>query len=299
MKRFVALAFMCALGLSPSPSAQAETSSTNLTFTTFNIEWYGLGGSMKGSLQDEHRNDSLKKFIAKELASSDIISFQEVVDVDGVKKNLLPAGWGCESYQHASEKHQHVVLCHRAGLQFNREPSDDNDIIDVVAGNDGHSRPALHLIVSDSSGRPITRVIGVHLKAFPNYAVMRYSQAKKIGMYLQTVADTNLPVVILGDFNTYPAKTNGKDDDDALNIQTVLNKYQKGMSEVKGKFINSYRTAKLGSYFDRIYRSANVSVVNEASAYSACNSKDVSVIAAYNETISDHCPVSATLKFTR
>lgn len=280
-------------------SFQASAQTNNLTFTTFNIAWYGLGGSMKNTPADEYRNKAIKSFIAKELAKTDVFSFQEIVDVAGLKKNLLPAGWDCESYDHESEKHQHVVLCHRPGLQFSREPSDDNDLIDDVARNDGHSRPALHVIVSDSSGRAITRVIGVHLKAFPTYAVTRYSQAKKIGMYLQAVADPKLPVVILGDFNTYPAQTNGKDSDDNLNIQTVLNKYQPGMREVEAPFQNSYRTKKLNSHFDRIYRSGNVSVISKASAYSACNSTDLTEITAYNETISDHCPVSATLKFTR
>lgn len=282
-----------------SATGPSEATATNLTFTTFNIAWYGLGGSMKNTPADEYRNPALKSFIAKQLAKTDIFSFQEVVDVAGIQKNLLPTGWKCESYEHENEKHQHVVLCHRAGLQFSREPSDDNDVIDDVARNDGHSRPALHLIVSDSTGRAITRVIGVHLKAFPTFALTRYSQAKKIGMYLQTVADTKLPVVILGDFNSYPANTNGKAADDNLNIQTVLNKYQPGMKEVAAPFINSYRTKKLGSHFDRIYRSSNVAVVTDAQVTSACNSTDLAEIVTYNEAISDHCPVSATLKFTR
>ncbi len=298
MKRFALALVLVALGFSAHADSASTTSNLDLTFTTFNVEWYGLGGTKNGSLADEHRNAALKSFISNQLSKSDVISFQEVVDVDGVSKNLLPNGWKCLSYDHADSKHQHVVLCHRPGLQFSREPSDDNDIIDDVA-RDERSRPALHLIVSDDKGKAITRVIGVHLKAFPNYAVTRYSQAKKIGLYLQSVADTSLPVVVLGDFNTYPAQTNGKDQDDSLNIQTVFNKYQPGMKEVTGSFANSYRTPKLGSHFDRIYRSANTSAVSQATAYSICNSSDRTAIASYNETISDHCPVSATIRFTR
>lgn len=298
MKRFF-LVFALSAMVGLTAQAAPKAASTTLTFTTFNIAWYGLGGSKNGSLENEHRNTAIKNFIATELAKSDVISFQEVVDVAGVKANLLPKDWNCDSYDHNDAKHQHVVLCHRPGLQFSREPSDSNDIIDDVARNDGHSRPALHLIVSDASGKAITRVIGVHLKAFPNYAVTRYSQAKKIGLYLQNVAEKDLPVVILGDFNTYPAKTNGKEADDAVIIQSVLNKYQTGMSEVPAPFTNSYRTTKHGSHFDRIYRSGNAAVVKDASTYSVCNSADRAAITAYNETISDHCPVSATLRFTR
>lgn len=292
---FISVIVFCQTGY----SSDFRGNSTTLTFSTFNMAYFGLGGKMSGTPADEKRDSSFRNFIASEFPQSDVISFQEVVDIERLKANVLPKGWDCITYDHVDPKHQHVVLCVRAGLQFQHEPSDNNDIVDDVAYNDGRSRPALHVIIADKSGHAITRVLAVHLKAFPNFSLKRYHQAKVIGMYLQGVADPALPFVILGDLNTYPSEQNGQQLDDASAIQTIFNKYSPGVAEVKTSSKYTYRTQKLASYFDRIWRSSTIEEVRPANVYSVCSSTDLKAIEKYNLALSDHCPVTATLSFPK
>lgn len=59
----------------------------NLKVSTFNIRWFGLGGTMEGSLKDEKRTVNLKDFInnVSKVSQSDVISLQEIVDQDKIK----------------------------------------------------------------------------------------------------------------------------------------------------------------------------------------------------------------------
>jgi hypothetical protein len=147
-----------------------------VTITTFNIAFYGTGGKLNGTPEDEKRDPYLKSFIKNSIPISDIFVFEEIVDVPRVK-TLLPADWNCLSYESRYASHQHVVLCHSDKYTFIREATDDNDVIDEVAGERGTLRPALTAIVADQEGNQLFRIVGVHLKATPTYAATRISQA--------------------------------------------------------------------------------------------------------------------------
>ena len=64
----------CAMGM--------EAQARDLKVASFNIEWFGLGGSMSGSSSDETRDYDLRRFIKRELGDVDVIVFQEIVDVN-------------------------------------------------------------------------------------------------------------------------------------------------------------------------------------------------------------------------
>ena len=276
----------------------AANAGPTLRFTTFNVEWYGLGGDLNGSPSDETRDPHLRDLLQNKIPASDVIAFQEIIDLKRLQANVLPKGWTCLTYEHADAKHQHVAICARPGLQLMHEPSDDNDVIDEVAVNE-RSRPALHLIVGDKAGRPITRVVGVHLKAMPNFATTRYFQAKVIGDYLLKVADPTLPVVILGDFNTYEVAETKKSEDDEIAISEIFARRLTNATEVKAKFESTYRTPSLSSHFDRIWIAGKVKQMEDPSVYFICNlnKSQTQAIKNYNKLISDHCPVSVALKF--
>src|SRR4051812_13643824 len=91
------------IALTVGIQAKAATQAT-LKISAFNIRYYGLGGAMAGTPADEHRDGYLREFISSELAGVDVMAFEEIVDVERLQKNVVPAGWGCVSYKHNEEK---------------------------------------------------------------------------------------------------------------------------------------------------------------------------------------------------
>lgn len=269
-----------------------EIAAKKYKVTTFNIEWYGLGGSPERNA-GEHRDKNLKNLFKSRLSDTDVLVVEEVVDLERLETNVLPEGWLCKTYYNRNPTHQHVGICIRPGLQLMSEPSDDNDIIDDVASDQERSRPALHLIVANNSNQPLFRVIGVHLKASPDYSKTRIEQAKLIANYIKDLR-SNLPVVITGDFNTFnKSDTRQKANDDELisNIWRPI-----GLSQFVGNYY-TYKTPKYSSHFDRFWVSGNVKVESAPTTQPECqyNQKkpdELAKIKAYNRDISDHCPVT-------
>lgn len=273
-------------------SMHSFAGSRDFKVSTFNVEWYGLGGSMAGSPQKETRDANLKKVIDQSLQGSDVIVFQEVVSPTRLAKNLLPAGWKCRTYKNDTPKHQFVVMCAQPDLKFISEPSDNNDIIDEVADIGGKARPALHLIVGDKAGTPLFRMIGVHLKAFPTEFKKREDQAKSIGAYLKKLK-SDIPVIITGDFNTYEAKETGQKASDAELLSAAWKK--NGLTEISGEY-NTYKTLQHQNHFDRFWVTDSLNTGDiHVLKYCQLDEKDAAdakKITWYNENVSDHCPVS-------
>lgn len=277
------LALLLIAGFSP---AEASPSVPSLTFVTFNAEWFGLGGARENGPEDEYRQTSVRNFFAKEVPQGDVYVFEEIVDPRIVQGSLVPATFNCLTYENHAPKHQHVVLCAHPRLKFQREPTDNNDIIDEVAIDPQRSRPALHIIIADEKNTPLVRVVGVHLKAYPDESQTRRQQATAIATYLQGVADPKLPVVITGDFNTF------NDDEDA--ITKILASAKLVYAQNPQKF--TFRTSQYSSRFDHFWISENLKLDGPAWTYEVCNlpntRKDMYRIRDYNKKISDHCPVS-------
>lgn len=266
--------------------ANANSASRSLTFVTFNAEWFGLGGTRENGPEDEYRGANVRKFFANEVPQADVYVFEEVVDPKLVQGTLVPSTYHCMTYQNRAPKHQHVVFCGSPKVKFLQEPSDSNSIIDEVAIDPERSRPALHTIVADESGRALVRLVGVHLKAYPDQSMTRRQQASYIANFLQTVSDRNLPVVITGDFNTF------HDDEDA--ISKILASAKLVYAQNPQKF--TFRTAQYSSRFDHFWISQSLRLEEPAWVYEVCNlstsRKDMYRIRDYNKRISDHCPVA-------
>jgi endonuclease/exonuclease/phosphatase family metal-dependent hydrolase len=289
VSRFVALAFVFFTVVSSSTPAHAAAAKT-LTFVSFNTRYYGLGGEMENSPSDEKRQVLFNEFFAKNVPLADVYAFQEVVDVGTVQGVLVPSTYSCLTYKNDFPKHQHVVLCVSPKYQILHEPSDNNDIIDAVAGGEGRSRPALHMILGDKRGTPLLRIVGVHLKAYPDQSATRVTQAREISKFLTTVADPHLPVVVTGDFNTF------NHDEDAIDL--ILN--QVGVAHVKNPSAYTFRTEIYASRFDHFYISSTLKLAAPMWTYPVCNlstsASDMKAVKVFNDTISDHCPVSIQLK---
>lgn len=295
LSRFIfCICLLSTIYLSGELAASAANSSngigSTLTFVSFNTRYYGLGGEMENQPSDEKRQVVFSKFFDKKVPHADVYAFQEVVDPSLIQGSLVPSTYTCLTYKNDFPKHQHVVLCVSPKYQIVHEPSDDNDIIDAVAGSEGRSRPALHMILADKYGTPLLRVVGVHLKAFPDQSATRIEQARAIKNFLTSVTNPQLPVVVTGDFNTF-----NHDEDD---IATILEGV--GVQHVKNPSPFTFRTDIYSSRFDHFYISSGLKLAQPMWTYPVCSlpgsAADMKAVKIYNDTISDHCPVSIKLK---
>ena len=105
--------FLMFLVVSSTAYSQPQVS---LSFTNFGLEWYGLNGDMNGQPGSETRDDAIRNLIENERLWSDVMVFQEVVDVPRLQANITRDAYHCTSYDDADSRHQHVVVCVRRGL---------------------------------------------------------------------------------------------------------------------------------------------------------------------------------------
>ncbi len=174
-----------------------------LVVTSLNIRWFGKGGSLKGSLEDEYRTEDLKDYINNVLPKSDVYVFQEIVDKVGLFE--IMKAFECVSYDASRKNHLFVVMCSKKGLLKNHEVNQE------VRLNRWGLRAAL-IGDYELNGKEV-RVVGVHLKAGLSDSLTRIEQIKA----LQKNVSSKKSVVVIGDFNTFKvAQTMGLKDDSVL-----------------------------------------------------------------------------------
>lgn len=269
---------------------EAKESKLTFTVTTFNIKFYA-------HYEDEKRDPYLQDFIKNSIPSSDLIVFEEIVNVSKIK-NIIPANWECLSYEAPYEGHQHVAICHSDRFKFMREPTDDNDIIDEVSGAKGTLRPAVTAIVTDNSGKQLFRIVGVHLKASPEYSKTRIEQATIIADYLKKL-NSNLPIVIAGDFNTYSSPLNQETQNDKDLILKAFNADHLNFKLLPNDLF-TFRSSYGQGQFDHIFITNSLETTKPLKIFEMCNAASTTGdgllnLAYYNTNISDHCPVSAEI----
>jgi endonuclease/exonuclease/phosphatase family metal-dependent hydrolase len=273
MNNFMLLVILC-LGLF---SIQEAKSGENLRITTFNLKFYGIGAEQGGGFQDEYRDPWLHQFIEQNLSASEVIVFEEVVDVPRLEA-LLGESFRCLSYQNSDPKHQHVVLCHHQQFTFVPVEVKAPYTIDAVAFK--HYRPAIWGKLVDPQGKNLAYLVGVHLKAKPEGHELRLQQAQVIGQYLATLQQ-DIPIIILGDFNTYG-------DDVSLISQLWAPLH---LSHVPQEQL-TYRYGSYASTFDHFWISDHHTQIQSISVDGPCNGPAQDELSLYNHNISDHCPLT-------
>jgi endonuclease/exonuclease/phosphatase family metal-dependent hydrolase len=264
-------------------------SAGELRVSTFNVQWYGLGSHKEGRAQDEHRDKALRKFVSQELSASDVIAFEEIVDVARLKREILGEAYKCVSYSNDDPKHQHVVLCYRSALTLSPEEGEESYTLDSVAL--GRHRPAVLGLLKDGSGQPLAHLMAVHLKALPDFSARRAQQARLMARRLARFQD-GVPVVVLGDFNTHQTE----ESDDEQMLSEIFGAGKLGLRWVEHRFKRTYRSSRYAGRFDHVWASPELKS-SGVRVSGPCNSRDKELIERYNQQISDHCPFSVTLSW--
>lgn len=284
------------LALTCMSSAQAK----KLRFATFNIKFYGTGGSMQGSFEEEQRDQHLRTFLDTKLGDVDVIAFQEIVDVSRFKRRVVRNRYDCESYDHHHPRHLHVVICVRDGLRFRKVRGEDDFVVQDVALSANH-RPAMWGVVTDLRGRSLVQFAAVHFKAQKQFSDVREVQAQILADAI-AASPERVPTVITGDFNTY-----GSDEEI---MDEIFEERDVNLERVPISAAYTYRTERYRSKFDRFWVTSGTTVTEAPEVWRVCNEgrrsrqqqwdgRDDDPFADldyYNENVSDHCPVQVELQ---
>jgi hypothetical protein len=259
-----------------------SSTATALTVTTFNLEWFGRGGDLLGTEQDEYRFSTIKEFVDNQLGKTELFVFEEITHLDAIRR-ILP-GWDCRTYDVQNTHHQHVAACLKPGFSMT------DSTIESVRLNGSGLRPAYVVTVSAPTGEKIT-VVGLHLKAGMMESATRLQQAQMLMRDLKV--DDNQPLMIVGDFNTYPKEKTGLQEDDAVSIGKVFQ--TRGLAQFGGDqqtYLGGGRT------FDRVW-TKNINngsfwvkgaCVNDPQGAGRYNERSF-----YSRFVSDHCAVTVTV----
>jgi hypothetical protein len=266
----------------------------SLSIATFNIRWFGLGGSLFGSFGSETRVDTIRAFLDDNLLDHDVLVFEEIVDVELFMDEVV-ADRTCITYEGFSGKHQHVVLCHRDGLTL--EPVEGDDDFAFEALNLSNLRPGLQGRLVDDDGSPLANIIGVHLKAREDSTEVRLEQAAVLADHVAELREVSpLPVIVIGDFNTHQARDTGLPEDDEVLIDEVL---EPRIRRVVLPVDNTYRHRNGQDFrLDQAYVTSEVEV-EAVDVPGPCNldfATGADAIDEYFSDVSDHCPVRLQLR---
>ncbi len=300
---FTAYFFASILTWSAGSESRADQRVDSLSVFSFNIAWYGLGGSMDNTPDDEHRDHDLARIVADAFETQDVGVFEEIVDVDRFVANVAPRHVRCQSYENNESKHQHVVVCVKAPLKFKALDSAPGYIWEDVAV--GKTRPAVVGRVTDKSGRTVANLIAVHLKSSPEYSPVRRAQAATIANHIKReLREGNEPVMVVGDFNTF--------EDDATAIGAALSTSGVTFNLLRNPAPFTFNNRRYQNKFDHIFYAGPIAPSTFAMTAGPCNT--IESLAAgdaglhgefmirthlgdlddWNRMVSDHCLIHAT-----
>lgn len=254
-----------------------------LIISSFNIRCFGLGGEYSGRFRDEQRHYDLKNMIHKKLSKSDVMIFQEIVDVESFKM-IIPNNFTLYEYSHDYKRHQRVVIAVKnTHLVLKKE------IVPHVTIDEKFSRPALHLKIQLESTL-VVNVIGVHLKSGDLHTDTRLQQVRAITDYIKLINSSD-PYIIGGDFNTHKIESSDLEFDDTKYLSDV---FKTAGLEHMGNDIPTFQTNWSKNILDHFWVSKKL--IKDASLEVSSAAKKAVSLDDYYKKISDHVPVILNIR---
>ncbi len=214
-------------------------------------------------------------------------------------KVVLPSNWNCAGYQQLNPFHQHVVVCAAPQFKIMTVPYDNNTTIETVLGSDKDwSRPAVRVDIANLRGQRLLRVVGLHLKAGPDFSLERFRQMQMVAADLKS--QPGVPTVVLGDMNTFQVNETRQRQADAIRLQAALQQGDSSFRLLAHKEAFTYRSPRHRSQFDQIYYNSQVQPLAPLDVFDVCNQtqdgKGYFNFNFYYENVSDHCPIKTIVR---
>lgn len=295
-RSLIGLAVLASLFVQSSAHATTE-----LQITTFNIRWFGVryddprGPNPKpiDPKAIKARAEIVRDFLEKAVDPHDVITFEEVVDVN-LLKSVLPTGWTCMSYSTPNKSHQHVAICASPKYQLLKVPYDNNSTIEAVATDPQWSRPAVRVDLADLKGNRLLRMVGVHFKAMPGFSRERIRQMGAIATDLSQ--GPKVPTIILGDMNTFETDETRLKQDDIELLGTALAQKDPTFTYLSHSVPYTFRSPQHRSQFDQMFVNNGVRVIKAPKVFAVCSATRNAASGYMNfdyyyKNVSDHCPV--------
>ncbi len=277
----------------------AKLSAKELTITTLNIRWYGLGGEFNGHIGDEYRDKYLDEYLFEHTPKTDVFVFQEIVDTDRLSELMVRRNYNCLTYHRTLAKHQHVMFCVSKSYKIVRAPREKNFEIEESAIDKQRSRPALHGVITDLRGKKLIHLLGLHLKARPDHSRTRMKQIEAIGNYLKS-SKISIPTVMVGDYNAFTARQTGNPHNDMTYFEKFFKVNKTPMKYVRQKY-RTYVSGKVKSQLDHLMYTDNIEVkgfaISEVCKNYTNDAKRFKSASYYRKFVSDHCRLSYKLSF--
>ena len=294
MRSLIHVSLVLFIGIQMNWASAKSPSSTELVISTLNMKWFGIGGFMWNTPDQEYRQEFMKQFIDEVLPNSGVIVFTEVVKTDTLK-DVVKERMDCATYEGLWSRHQHIVICYDRKL-YRTEKYDSDYIIEEVDLGSGGLRPAAQAKVCHLNGPCFLQVIGVHLAAGPK-SEKRLSQVKFINENL-VKHDKLLPTIVTGDFNSYITAQSGLPENDIDMFEKALSENTKAFKSVT-RHITTYGSGDWARAYDHIISTSDIRTL-ETWGYEACKQKpDLSKTfipyGSFRKYFTDHCPVSARI----
>lgn len=263
-------------------------SAKTIQSTTMNIRWYG--NFLEG--KKDFRIPWLQEYLEPYFKSQDIIHFQEIKKIDSFLEDVVQNKMKCHG-----NKLYHLVICIRKSWNFLPFANDEDFTIEEAAlGRSGH-RGALHGVVANSNKKPLFHFIGVHLKAYPKESKIREEQIKQIAKYLKkNSSDSDLPVIMSGDFNSFRAIETEREKDDIEIFQSILSDVDlKRVDFTDGySFVKPIKRSLIDHYWvSNSVEIEDITVPKLCTKGAFLDGYRFDNIRYYNYFISDHCPLKA------
>ncbi len=193
-----------------------SSSNKKIIVSSFNIRCFGADGVYDGKIGQEGRISFLNQFIKNQLSEVDVLILQEILDTSFLKE-ILPPDFSFKTYEHDFKRHMKIVICYRNTYDFTK-----TQIVENTAINYKTSRPAFYgLLINKISKKPVSHIIGVHLKSGIHHTDNRLKQVRAIKDFI-TNLDLSIPVVIGGDFNSHSKTATKRDNNDMAYFEEIL-----------------------------------------------------------------------------
>lgn len=270
---------------------------SSVKITTMNIAWYG--NTKFHSKDPDERDKVLKKFLASDLKSSDIILFQEITRPERFEQ-LLNSKYTCSAYDFRGNAHQYVLTCFDHTkfemLNTSEELFDEDRLIPISIPRE-RLRDVLHVAIRCKKTNHIINTYNLHLKAGLNEAERREEQAEKL---LESIEAQNISqdqtIILGGDFNSYIRNIDG----------TVVSEIENFLDLSESKGFDFYTVtdqpttlAKTQKMFDFLMIDTS-NKITDYEIHPICDRSDTAKntledLEFFKSYISDHCPVSTDI----
>lgn len=282
----------------PSVTWGQQAKKENIQITTMNIAWYG---NTKFHTKDiEQRDLLIKEFIESELKTTEIFLFQEITKPEHFEQ-ILNSKFKCAAYDFRGYAHQYVLTCYDS-TKFEITDKNENlfnpDRTIFISDPKDRLRDVLEVSLKSKQTGHIINTYNLHLKAGIEAAEIRKVQT---ALLLQNLKNKNIPstqtVIIGGDFNSYIRNIEGQKESE---IDTFLN-----LSDDFGfDFYTVKNIPTTLAYTQKIFDFLMIetkNVITDYIVHPICKKTQSTVnqledYLFFKENISDHCPVTTSLK---